>query len=959
MRKTYRLSAFFIAMSSAISGFAQDNTQTVEVTGSRIKSPGVYSNSPISSISSDEIKSTQPIAVEEVIRTLPSAVPAINPGVNNGTAGGATIDLRGLGPSRTLVLVDGRRMVPFDLNGRVDTNSIPISLLQRIDVVTGGASAVYGADAVSGVVNFVLRKNFQGLEASSSYGLSSQGDAMKRRTDITFGSNFAEDKGNIVFSFGKTTMDPLMVGARPIGQTTTSSSSGLFSGSSTTSPAVISVTPVAGVTSNTLGTGNRIYDPATGKFIAYNAAVHGFNTNPDNYFQTPLSQNQATMLANYSINDYIKPYAQVFYTHTDVNAQLAASGTFGNSFNIPIGSPFLTDAARAQICSARGIAAANCVVGNSTMVPMTVSRRFTELGPRYQDFGNDTFQTTVGSRGDFFGGWTYDAYFTSGQADQDQVRRNWGSLSKVQQAVNSLDGKTCVNPANGCVPINLFGADGTITQKMLDFVNLSAIVRQKVKQDVASFSTTGEVAGLKSPLAKNPVNLAFGLEKRTVTASNSSDGASQIQSEVLGTGAPTPDRSGTLKLNEVFAEAQIPLIQNQPMIHNLALEAGVRQTQFSTTSSTDYGTNKFGAEWAPMKGLRFRGMLQNATRAPNVNELFAPQVSGLSNLSVDPCQLGNINVADASKPGTLSALCAKTGVPATLVGNLAAPSSGQINQLGGGNPNLGPEKAKTTTLGFVFEPANVKNLVVAVDYYRINVTDAISSPSTTDILDQCYSSKFNPTFEYNASCAMVYRNTLNGTLNGVDSKGVFTGQSNQGKLWISGYDLNLGYSVSMKDLGFAPNLGKLDVNFNYNTVGDNAFQPTATSLRRDCKGFYSNACGVANFANKFNQRTVWSFGDYKLGYNLRHMSSLQVEPGSGTWVEAYSKVPSYNYVDLSGSWNYSKMLRLNMSVNNAFNKQPPLVGNTIATTSTNGGNTFPSTYDAIGRFITIGANLKF
>lgn len=247
-----------------------------------------------------------------------------------------------------------------------------------------------------------------------------------------------------------------------------------------------------------------------------------------------------------------------------MNAQLAASGTFGNSFNIPIGSPFLTDAARTQICSARGIAAANCVVGNSTLVPMTISRRFTELGPRYQDFGNDTFQTTVGSRGDFFGGWTYDAYFTSGQADQDQVRRNWGSLSKVQQAVNSLDGKNCVNPANGCVPINLFGADGTITQKMLDFVNLSAIVRQKVKQDVASFSTTGEVANLKSPMAKNPVNLAFGLEKRTVTASNSSDGASQIQSEVLGTGAPTPDRRGTLKLNEVFAEAQIPLFRINP-----------------------------------------------------------------------------------------------------------------------------------------------------------------------------------------------------------------------------------------------------------------------------------------------------------------------------------------------------------------------------------------------------------
>ncbi len=946
---------------SGTAALAQEPLQKVEITGSRIKSLDAVSNSPIMSVSEEELKAGQALAVEEVIRGLSSAVPAIGPGVNNGSGGGATIDLRGLGARRSLVLIDGRRFVPFDLGGQVDTNSIPTALLRRIDIVTGGASAVYGADAIAGVANFILKKNFEGVELSSSYASSSESDAKRHRVDLTLGGNFADNKGNAVLNFGISKSDPLLVGSRPYGQTTTSSATGLFSGSTTTIPVVISVPQAAGIPAgaNLLGTGNRQLDPTTGKFSALNTATGTFNTNPDNYFQVPIDRKQLTALGRYTINDNAEVYAQLFYTNTDVNASLAATGTFGNTYTIPIGNPFIPDQARQQICSARGIPAASCVVGNTTPVTMVVSRRFVELGRRFNDFENKTMQSTIGLRGALLGNWSYDTYLITGQADQTQTRRNWGSNSKVAQALNATSTTACTNTANGCVPLNVFGAAGSITPEALAFINQSALLKAKVKQDIFSFSATGDLGSVKSPWSSQVIGVALGVESRKVTASNQSDSASQIQGEVLGTGAPLPDRSGTIKLKELYTEAQIPLVENKPLVHRMGLEAGFRTTEFTTTTSQRYNTWKFGGEWAPIKGLRFRAMEQSATRAPNVNELYAPQVTGLSNLATDPCQGTKINSADANTAGTLSNLCRLTGVPATVIGSLPAPSSGQINRLSGGNPNLGPEKAKTNTIGLVWEPEQVKNLLISLDYYRIKLKDSISAPTTTDILDQCYSPNFNPGFALNAACAAVFRGPLTGTFNGTESKGVAVVQSNQGRNWTSGLDLGLGYLLNLSQIGMDQKWGKLDMNLTLNRVQDNDFQATPTSIRRKCKGFYSNACGAPNWGTRFSQRSLWKFSDYQFSYTWRHVSAIEVEPNSGTWVPAFSKVPAYNYLDLAAVWQATKSLKLTLTVNNATNKQPPVVGNDIASTSTNGGNTFPAAYDTVGRYFTLGAALKF
>ncbi len=938
---------------------APQKIESVQVTGTRITAPGTTSTSPISSVTAEEIKASQPIAVEEFIKGLPAALPSIGPGTNNGTSGAATIDLRGLGANRTLVLINGRRMVPFNLNGTVDTNSIPIALLSRVDLLTGGASVAYGADAVAGVVNFNLKKNFSGFDATTSYGgTTSDHDAKKKRTDITMGANLDDGRGNVVLSIGKTNSDPVTQGSRPYGVTSLSSTTGKPSGSGTAIPSTFQIVPPAqGVGGNLNGTWQ--IDPASGKLIQ--PAVN-YNTNPLNYYATGLDRTQATSMANYKINDHAEAYAEVFYTNSKVASTLAESGTFLNSFNVPIGNPYIPDAARQQICQQRGIAAANCVAGDPTVVPMTIGRRFVELGPRLNNFDNKTLQYTVGMKGDVAFDWTYDASWTRGQADQSQVRLNWGSMSKVQQALNALNKTSCVNSANGCVPLNVFGGAGSITPDQLAFINASAILNQSVTQDVASISFAGDLGNkIVSPWAGAPINMAITGEERKVGAGTQSDAASQIQGEVLGTGAPTPDRAGHFTLRELAIESQVPLVKDKPFMRALNADLGYRETEFKSgdNASQNYSSWKVGGEWEPVRAFRVRAMLQKATRAPNVNELFAPQVTNLSNLATDPCQLALINQGDANKAGTLSNLCRLTGVPASVIGNLSAPSAGQINNLTGGNPNLGPEVAKTKTLGFVWEP--LPKLAVTLDYYQIKITDAVSSLSTSDVLDGCY--KNNPSFALNAYCAIVGRDPATGSFNGIGSKGVQTPLSNSGKQSTSGYDLGVNYKLQAKQMNLDPKFGSFDLGFNFTQVQSFQFQGTPTSLDRDCLGYYSVACGnVANapvYKRKFNQRTTWNVSDFAFGYNWRYVSAVDVEPLAGTFLPAYSHIPAYNYLDLSGVYNYSKNLRFNLSINNAANKKPPIVGGTIGTTAMDSGNTFPQSYDAIGRYITFGASVKF
>ena len=927
----------------------KDAMAVVHITGTRITLPGTVSTSPIASIAAEEIGAAQPVAVEAFFQHLPAAAPAVGPGTNNGTGGAATIDLRGLGPNRTLVLVNGRRLVPFNLGGAVDTNAIPLALLSRVDLMTGGASVVYGADAVSGVVNFHLKRNFTGLALTTSYGATAdERDTRRRRTDLTMGASMAGNRGNVVLSVGKTSADPLTQGARDYGVTSLNSVTGGPTGSPTTVPSAFSTGRGAGGTDALAGTWQ--IDPASGALVQ---PVQLYNANPPNYYVTGLERSQATSLANFRINRNAEVYAELFHTRSQVGATLAAAGTFNSTFSVPIGNPFIPAAARQQLCAHRGIAAASCVEGNPTSVPLLINRRYVELGPRYYDFDTRTLQYTLGLKGAITDDWTYDAYGSRGNADQVGTRRNWGSQSKMVQALNALNKTTCVNPANGCVPLNVFGGAGSITPAQLDFINLSTVMLQAVQQDVAALTFSGGLGnGLASPLAKQPVSVALSIEQRNVLAYTRSDAALQVAGEVLGNAATFPDRSGDFRLREYALEMLVPLVSNKPLVESLNLELGYRQTDFSTAGKSHvYGSWKFGGEWAPVRSLRLRGMVQSATRSPNVNELFAPVVPALSNLAVDPCQGNRVSQAAANMGGTLSNLCRLTGVPQSEIGSVLPPSQSQINTQTGGNPELGPEQARTRTIGFVWEP--VHKLALTVDYYKIAIDQAISSPTTTDILDGCYRSALNPGLVPNASCALIGRNPFNGTFNGVEAKGIRTALSNLGTQSTSGVDVNFAYRMN------AARWGSIDFSGGVNQVQRFKFRPTPASMERNCLGYYSVACGAPIYKRKFNQRTTWTMGAFSLGYNWRYLSGVIEEPGGTDFLPAFAKIDAYHYVDMNASWNVSKILRLNVSVNNIANKQAPIVGGTIGTTFTNSGNTFPQNYDAVGRYVTFGATLQF
>jgi outer membrane receptor protein involved in Fe transport len=947
-------SIILVIAAAGNSALAEDESvvQEVVVTGTRIASPGVTANSPVATISAQEIQFQQPAAVEELIKSLPAAGVGVDANVNNGTTGGATIDLRALGPNRSLVLVNGRRIVPFDLVGAVDTNSIPLALIDRFDLVTGGASAVYGADAVAGVVNFILKRNFEGLDLSASTGMSGQHDARRYRADATLGTNFADSRGNIVLSLGYTEMDPLLQGARDFGKQALSSTTGVPQGSGTAVPLIITSPNLK------FPGGQAQIDPTTGAFVP---VYQTYNFNPTNFFVNPLRRTQATALGRYDINDHAEAYAELFYTRSDVISQLASSGSFLNVYSVPIGNPFIPDPARQQLCAAKGIPAASCVAGNPTEILMALGRRITELGPRENDFENQMFQYNIGVRGDIVASWKYDVYWSRGESDQIQTRGNWGSNAKLQQSLRSLNGTSCEDPSNGCVPINLFGPEGSITPAMTKFIDEDALLRQIVQQDVASGSITGDLGDtFKSPWALHPIGVAFGGEYRAADGRNKSDAASQIQGEVLGTGAPRPDRSGKLRLREVYTEALVPILSDKPFAHAVTAELGYRHTDFTAQNSEQYGTYKYGGEWAPLQELRFRGMKERATRAPNVNELFEPQSSALSNLAVDPCQGNRISAAQANTAGTLSNLCRLTGVPLASIGSLPAPSSGQINNRVGGNPGLKAERADTTTIGFVWQPDYLEGLVASIDYYRIKVNQAITTPSVTDVLNQCYNPAFNPTYTFNSACAQVLRGPVTGTFNGADAPGVVTNRSNAGTLETYGYDLSLKYSVKLP----GPGWGRLSFAFDGNDTQSWKFQANATSINRECAGFYSIACGSAPPDSradvrpkyKWTQRTIWSVSEFDFTYEWRHLSAVRAQDTS--FLPLFSRIPNYEYFDFATAWHAMKNVRLNFTITNLMDKKPPIVGSTIGTTAYNSGNTFPAFYDPVGRYFTLAATVQ-
>jgi outer membrane receptor protein involved in Fe transport len=918
--------------------------ETILVTGSRIARPNLEQSSPVLVVDAQEIGFRQPLNAEEFLREIPGVVPNIGAAVNNGANGSAQLDLRGLGSNRNLVLIDGRRVVPATNAGVVDLNLVPVALIERTDVFTGGASSVYGADAIAGVVNFVTRRDFTGVDLTTSFGLSNSGDGQVFRTDLTLGTNFADGRGNIVVSMGYSNTNPVLQGDRPWGAESLSSASGNPQGSATAAPSSILFPFLAAV------------DP-TGQSLIL-GELNNFNFNPLNVYQTPLERYSLFTKANYEVTDRIEVYAQGMYVRSVIDQQIAPSGTFFSTVNLPISNPFLTTTQRNQLCAGYGIAQGDCDVAATVTdpnapgyieQPIQLGRRFVEAGPRRTNFTTNTFQFTAGARGPLTETLEWDAYWSYGESERTNTSSGQGIRSRLQQALRASSTTACTSPAGGCVPINLFGPAGSLSQESFNFLNVQTFNFIKQQFTTVQGTVSGDL-GFASPFAEEAIGVAVGIEYRKYKGTSGGDGLSAIPGEVLGAGAAALPIRGQYDTKEVFGEFIVPIVENVPFMQSLTLEAGFRYSDYSTSGGN--WAYKIGGSWVPVEGFKIRGNYNRAVRAPNIGELFQPQITGLTNRTVDPCQLA-LPVGNTTTTALCAAQLAAVGAPASLIGTIPGPVAGQINFTSGGNPNLDPEKADTYTIGAVLTPTFLPGFAATIDYYNINLFDAISSPSQADVIDACFDQS-DPNF---AACQLISRNPLTGGLSGPNDTtfGPFLGLSNLGTINTSGIDFGVTYrtGVGSTNLSFA-------VNGNYTIT--NKFQATPTSPNRECVGYYSISCGPIQPEWSWTARATAAFATgTDVSIRWRYLSGVELEPlvNSATIFDDFESIGAYNYFDLALAQQIGDHFRLTLTVDNLFNKEPPVVGNTIGATAYNSGNTYPTTYDAIGRRYRLGLNVRF
>jgi iron complex outermembrane recepter protein len=974
-----------------------DITEIV-VTGTRITQPGIESSSPIYSVGAGELEKLGDADVEKVFRQLPSTLPSDGQNVNNGTAGAETLDLRGLGAQRNLLMIDGKRITPYDINGIVDVSVIPAGLIERIDIITGGASAVYGSDAMSGVVNFVMKKDFEGVEIDTRFSQTTESDGKRKAAFLTMGTNVADGRGNIVLSLNWAERDGTQLGARPLGQLgiVTETGGGLsnFLNGITPPPpgAGCEGENAVGAGGSTTTTPTRVAiagGPGLGQFrndgtLAGNCSV--FNFNPYNYYQTPQTRYGGTALGSFEINEHAEAYGRLSFTSTDVRQQIAPSGIFGTTFFTPLANPFISTQARGEILrianlgrtavDAMGAPAPTVVtsgafpnwrdVNNNNVVDaaddllISYRRRTVELGERSTSYAQDHWQFVFGVRGAFFDNWDYDLSFQRGESSRTNVSAGYTNVTNIEAAVDAVSTTACRNGDSACVPINLFGGEGTITPQMAAFAGATAIEQRLYSQTITSGSISGTVEQIKLPWAENALGVSFGAEYREEEGETRPDECLKLApaSCLGGAGGNTLPIAAGFDVRELFAEAIMPLVSDKAGFQKLDLEFGYRFSDYDPSGSNR--TWKYGLNWRPVDSLLVRAMKQRAARAPNVGELGAPQTAALDNASFDPCSVGNplVRAAIAAMnpdpgsviQGALRSACIATGMSNAQVGNVEDIVSGQINIFSGTDLNNlpTPEEADTTTFGFVWTPdvdGVIGRPILSVDYYDIDIQNYIGTFGSQEILDTCYVSGDTE------QCSKVRR--VGGTLT-LPGSGIEAFTTNLLYLQAEGVEISGGFNV---DMG---NAGKLNFFASINKYLTQESLSAEGQAIIDCKGFYGTQCGNPLPDIRWIQSTGWEKGPFEVSLLWRHLGEAEVEtPQVATTFEAFQRIGAYNYFDLNAAWDVRDNMTVRAGMTNIFDKDPPVVGNEAGTTASNSGNTFPSVYETLGRRYSISFNVKF
>ncbi|HUQ10051.1 MAG TPA: TonB-dependent receptor [Steroidobacteraceae bacterium] len=952
-----------LAPNAAFAQTAPANSSTEEldvvtVTGSRIKRPNIESASPVAVIDTEELVYQGTTSVETALNRLPQFTADSNENGSNGSDGTARLNLRGIGSGRVLVLVDGQRMLPVET---ADVNFIPSSLLERVDVVTGGASAVYGSDAVAGVVNFIMKKDLHGVRVDAQYGIanhsndnsyvrsvvdsagfalpeSSLWDGARTNVNMSLGMNTEDGKGNVTFYLGYRELDPVTQDTRDysacgLNLTGTGNSDFVCGGSSNNQWGLFTALngPSQNTTFNNVKDGSATWVPYDSSFL--------YNYAPTNYIQRQDKRITAGAFAHYNYSENAEIYGSLMFMDDHTFSQAAPSAYFqGTVYPINCDNPLMSAQQAGLLCGAQA--------GTPTNINTFIGYRFGgEGGPRRDDLRHTDYRVNIGTRGDFAEGWSYDVSALFSQMMLDESYKNDLDPIKGARGLQVVDVggvPTCRSVVDGtdpnCVPVNVFQAFG-ISPEAYGYIFTPTFTHGVQKESVLNAVINGDLDryGIRLPTAAEAVAIAVGVEHRTEDLTFEADAVAQSKG--------TRENEGDFKVDEAFLEVDVPLVNDKPGIHMLSLNAGYRYSDYSVAGGTGFKADTYKAElqYSPIQALKFRGSFNRAVRAPNISELFAAQALG--NVSgQDPCSGPN--------PISGEADCARSGVTPALYRNIQPCPADTCVTLGGGNLALDPEAADTKTFGVVVAPESVPGFTFSADYFDINVDGYIGSVDASIVINQCISEGVQ------FFCDLFHRDPTTGVLFGNEGYIVATNQ-NTGHLATTGVDFTATYGL---DVG---TWGKLNFDFIGTRLESRDVEQLPGLGTYDCKGLFGPTCGQPTPAWRHNLRAIWSgIADLAVSLNWRHFGSTRLASNSsnpllhGDPVEINASLPAYNYIDLFGSWKARENLEIRMGVNNLFDKSPPAIAAGLLSAFGN-GNTYPGVYDPMGRLVFAGMTFNF
>jgi outer membrane receptor protein involved in Fe transport len=945
-----------VASQSALAQEGEDAVELEEitVTGSRIPSQNLISASPVTTVSSEEIAFQGVTRIEDMLNRLPQVYAGQTSTQANGSTNTATVDLRGLGSVRTLVLVNGRRLSsgsPLQAGLGADLNQIPSALIERVEVLTGGASATYGSDAVAGVVNFISKTDFEGFALDYQYsfyqsdngdsfvnGLSQDAGFVLPEDDVTdgfgtdisimIGANSSDGSGNVTLYANYRDIHKVLSGFRDWNNCALGGDS---------------VAEFACGGSSTLPQGRftdfGVNDPDSFDFIVDGTDFvtrqgELYNYQPPNHLQRPDERITVGAMGHYNFNDSFEVYSEISFMDNKANSQIAPSGAFFVTSTLNCGNPLMSAQQFQQLCGQFGLTAAD------TQTVYT-GRRNVEGGFRQNDTRHTSNRIVVGARGEINEAWSYDVYGNFSQVTLAQTYLNDLSTTRVVRALNVVDdgngNAVCQSVLDGsdpnCLPWNVFQTGGVQPgDPVLDYLVKGLFATGEVTTDIASGYVTGDMGqyGVSLPTADTGIQLVGGYEYRQEKIRYSPDDGF-LTGDGAGQGGSTEAVDGGFAVKEFFFEAQVPLFEGYDLAQSVNLNLGYRYSDYNTDQSTD--TYKGAFDWSFNDQIRLRASLQRAVRHANLRELFQPQGLNLFDMAFDPC--------GPSMTATLDQCVNNTGLPANLYGNpgLDSPAD-QYNFLQGGNPDLAPEESDTISFGGIWSPSFIDGLTVSIDYFNIEVEGAIDIVPQTFTLDQCLATG-DPTF-----CNNVNRAPNSGSLWAGSNGWVVGTQVNIGKFEREGIDLQIGYTIPVG------NAGDLDFSLIGTSLMTADTQPTPASSIVECKGLWGHQDCDGAFAEWMHTfRTTWATPwDLDLSLLWRYTSAVDDESAVGADWDAY------NWIDLAATWQATDSTQFRIGVNNVMDEDPPLSSN--AGIVPGNGNAWPSVYDGLGRYIFMGVSLE-